>query len=49
MESRFKRLAFPLATPRYLTLAWWPLHLVAAAVDGYHEAFFAVLTPRGVR
>lgn len=42
-----KRAAFPLRAPRAQTLAWWPLHVFAAAVDGYYEAFFAVLTPPG--
>lgn len=28
-------------------LAWWPVHVFAAAVDGYFEAFFAVMTPPG--
>lgn len=40
-----KRAAFPLRAPRNLTLAWWPVHIFAAAVDGYFEAFFAVMTP----
>jgi len=41
-----KRAAFPLRAPRNLTLAWWPVHVFAAAVDGYFEAFFMALTPR---
>lgn len=36
-------LLFPLRAPRALTLAWWPVHVAAVAVDAYHEAFFAVL------
>jgi hypothetical protein len=42
-----KRAAFPLRGPRNLTLAWWPVHVFAAAVEGYHEACLAVLNPRG--
>lgn len=42
-----KRALFPLRAPRCQTLVFWPWHAVAAAIDGYHEAFFAVLTPRG--
>lgn len=38
-----KRAMFPLAAPRYQTQAFWPLHVMAAAIDGYHAAFFAVL------
>lgn len=45
MTSATKRLAFPLRAPRQLTLAWWPLHAFAAAVDAYHWAFFACLNP----
>ena len=41
MTPQFKRLAFPLHAPRMLTLAWTPWHIFTAAVDGYHEAFFA--------
>lgn len=37
-----KRTMFPLAAPRYQTLAFWPLHAMAAAVDGYHAALLAV-------
>lgn len=47
MSPQFKRLLSPLRAPRTLTLAWWPLHAFAAAVDGYHQAFFAVIAPRG--
>lgn len=49
MHPQLMRTLFPLRAPRLLTLAWWPLHVAAAAVDGYHDAFFAVLTPRGAR
>lgn len=41
-----KRLAFPLRAPRYQTLAFWPLHVVCAAIDGYHQALLAVLEPQ---
>jgi len=42
-----KRAAFPLRAPRAQTLAWWPVHVFAAAVNGYHEACLAVLAPKG--
>lgn len=42
-----KRALFPLRGPRTLTLAWTPWHVLAAAVDGYYEAFFQCLTPPG--
>lgn len=45
MTPAHKRLLFPLAAPRWQTLGWSPLHIAAAAVDGAHEAFFAVLRP----
>lgn len=45
MDKTLKRALFPLRAPRTLTLAWWPVHTLAAAVAGYHEAFFMVLTP----
>lgn len=45
MTPAAKRLAFPLRAPRQLTLAWWPLHAFAAAVDAYHWAFFACMAP----
>lgn len=41
-----KRAAFPLAAPRYQTLSFWPVTIYTAAVDGYFEAFFAVMAPR---
>lgn len=47
MTPAVKRQLFPLRGPRQQTLAFWPWHVLAAAVNGYHEAFFAVLTPRG--
>ena len=47
MTPQMKRLLFPLRAPRLLTLAWWPVHLLNATVDGYFEAFFAALTPPG--
>lgn len=46
MTPKMKRLAFPLRAPRALTLCWWPWFVAAAAVDGYHKAFFAVLDGR---
>jgi len=42
-----QRLAFPPRAPRQLTLAWWPEHVFAAPIDGYHWAFFASLNPQG--
>lgn len=45
MTPTAKRLAFPLSAPRYQSLAFWPWHAFAAAVDGYYEAFFMSLTP----
>jgi len=45
MSPEIKRQLFPLRAPRYQTLAWWPVHVYAAAVDGYFEAFFMSLTP----
>jgi hypothetical protein len=49
MTPTQKRLAFPLRAPRYQTLACWPWHVFAAAVEGYHRAFFAMLpsAPQG--
>ena len=46
MTSQMKRLAFPLRGPRYLTLAFWPVHVLCAAVDGYFEAFFQIMERR---
>lgn len=47
MTPELKRLLFPLRGPRWITLAYLPITVVAAAVDGYFEAFFMALTPRG--
>jgi len=47
MTPAQKRLAFPLRGPRNLTLAWWPVTVFTAAINGYYETFFAVLTPPG--
>ena len=41
MTPAQKRLLFPLRAPRLQTLAWWPVTVITAAVDGYFEAFFA--------
>lgn len=41
MTPQQKRALFPLRAPRTLTLAWWPVTVLTAAVDGYFEAFFA--------
>jgi hypothetical protein len=48
MTPAQKRALFPLRAPRWQTLAFLPIHIAAAAVDGYFEAFFAIL-PRGKR
>ena len=48
MTPAQKRALFPLRAPRWQTLAFWPIHALAAAVDGYFEAFFAII-PRGKR
>lgn len=45
MTPQQKRNLFPLRAPRTLSLCWWPVTVVSAAVDGYFEAFFRVLTP----
>lgn len=37
-----KRAAFPLRGPRAQSLAFWPVLVLAAAVEGYHQAFFEV-------
>ena len=44
-----KRALFPLRAPRAQTLAWWPVTLLCAAVDGYYEAFFANLPGRNFK
>lgn len=41
MTPAQKRALFPLRGPRWHTLAWWPVDIACAAVDGYFEAFFA--------
>ena len=46
MTPELKRLLFPLRAARWQTLAFLPVTVMAAAVDGYAEAFFACL-PRG--
>lgn len=46
MTPAQKRLLVPLRAPRW-PRAPWPLNIVSAAVDGYFEAFFAVLVPPG--
>lgn len=47
MTPAVKRLIFPLRAPRWQTLAFWPFTVIAAAIDGYHDAFFAALIPPG--
>ena len=47
MNAAQKRALFPLRGPRNLMLAWWPVTVFAAAVNGYYEAFFECLTPPG--
>ncbi|MFZ2269070.1 MAG: hypothetical protein WAV95_15955 [Azonexus sp.] len=49
MTPTQKRLAFPRRAPRQITLAWWPVHVFSAAVEGYHWAFFACLQPKGAK
>lgn len=44
MTPETKRLLFPLRAPRAISLAWWPVTVVCAAIDGYFEAFFACFT-----
>ena len=46
MTPAQKRALFPLRAPRWQTLAWSPIHVAAAAVDAYFEAFFSII-PRG--
>lgn len=48
MTPAQKRALFPLSAPRWQTRAFWPFHVLAAAVDGYFEAFFAII-PKGKR
>lgn len=40
MNAEMKRALFPLRGPRYLSLAWLPVTVACAAIDGYFEAFF---------
>lgn len=40
MPPELKRALFPLRGPRAFTLAWWPVDVACAAIDGYFEAFF---------
>ena len=47
MTPAQKRALFALRAPRWQTQAFAPIHALAAAVDAYHTAFFAVLTPKG--
>ncbi len=45
MSPTVKRRLFPLSGPRLQSRAFLPWHVVAEAVDAYHEAFFAAFTP----
>lgn len=45
MTPELKRLLFPLRAPRWQSMLFHPVTVLAAAVDGYCEAFFMVLTP----
>lgn len=45
MTPQLKRRLFPLSGPRWLSLAFHPVTVITAAVDGYFEAFFMALTP----
>lgn len=49
MTPELKRRLFPLAGPRWITLAFHPVTVIAAAVDGYFEAFFACFPDRKPR
>ncbi len=44
MTPAQKRILVPLRAPRW-PRAPWPLNIIAAAVDGYYEAFFSALIP----
>ena len=44
MTPAQKRILTPLRAPRWLR-APWPCNIIAAAIDGYYEAFFSVLIP----
>ncbi len=46
MTPAQKRILVPLRSPRW-PRSPWPLNVIAAAVDGYYEAFFNVLIPPG--
>ena len=47
MTPAQKRALFPLRGPRWQSLAFWPVDVFCAAVDGYYAAFFMVMTPAG--
>lgn len=49
MTPQQKRALFPLRGPRWQTLAWMPVTIFTAAVDGYYEAFFACLPGRNFK
>ena len=40
MSPEQKRALFPLRGPRWQSLAFWPVDVFCAAVDGYYAAFF---------
>lgn len=42
MTPAQKRALFPLRAPRWQTQAFWPWHVLSAAVDGYFEAILCV-------
>lgn len=44
MTPALKRLAFPLRGPRMISLSFLAAYVFAAAVDGYYQSFFAVLS-----
>lgn len=44
MTPQQKRILFPLRAPRTMSLCWWPVTVITAAVDGYFEAFFMCFT-----
>ena len=43
MTPAQKRALFPLSAPRWQTLAFTPIRVWSAAVDGYFEAIFQIL------
>lgn len=49
MTPQLKRRLFPLSGPRWLSLAFHPVTVITAAVDGYFEAFFACFPDRKPR